>query len=185
MPSKLEELAWISRCKLFNDEKAFGKLVDSYSGRIRRFFLLQTRGDEMLSDDLAQETFIKVWDRLPELSQIGSFSSWIYRIAYNNWIDYLRRQRLVEAVDNIYLADESAASDRIDSQDLQHTLYAALSRLSDPERISMTLFYLSELSIKEITAVTGMAEGTVRSHLTRGRAKLRQMPELTRLRNEK
>lgn len=185
MLNKLEELAWISRCKLFRDEKAFACLVEAWSGRIRKFFLLQTGGDRAVSDDLAQETFIKVWDRLPQLRQAAKFPAWIYRTAYHVWIDHARLMRLVEPVERISLIDDAAAADPAEGRDLHNMLMKALDRLNDQERTAVTLFYLSELSIKEIMEVTGLAEGTVKSNLSRGRAKLRQEPELIRLYNER
>lgn len=185
MLNKLEELAWISRCKLFRDEKAFACLVGVWSGRIRKFLLLQTRGDEMASDDLAQETFIRVWDRIPELSQASKFQGWIYRIAYNVWIDHVRRRRLVEPLEKVARADDAGAADRVDGHDLHRTLMTALEHLNDQERTTVTLFYLSELSIKEIMEVTGMAEGTVKSNLARGRSKLRREPDLKRMYDER
>lgn len=185
MLNKLEELAWISRCKLFRDEKAFAHLVEAWSGRIRKFLLMQTGGDGEVSDDLAQETFIKVWDRLPDLRQANRFPGWIYRIAYNAWMDYIRLRRLSEPIGKVSVPDGSGAGDRVERQDLHMTLLKALDRLNDQERTTVTLFYLSELSIKEIMEVTGLAEGTVKSHLARGRAKLRQEPELIRLHNER
>ena len=57
--SKVEELKLIARCTLGDDRRAFGALVEAYQPEVRRFFLNLTLGDEALSDDLAQETFIK------------------------------------------------------------------------------------------------------------------------------
>lgn len=185
MLNKLEELAWISRCKLFRDPKAFACLVDAWSGRIRKFFLLQTGGDGMVSDDLAQETFIKAWDRIPQLHHASKFPGWIFRIAYNVWIDHVRLKRLTEPIERIRVMDEASANDSVEGRDLHNVLLKALDRLNDQERTAVTLFYLSELSIKEIMDVTGMAEGTVKSNLSRGRAKLRQEPELIRMYNER
>lgn len=184
MGIRLDELAWISRCKLFSDEKAFGKLVDAWSDRIRRFFLLQTGGDRMLSDDLAQETFIRVWNRLPELDQPAKFHSWVYRIAYNIWIDHIRRRKESSPLEGMSIEDDRGAESPADSHDLHRILMRELARLNDQERTAATLYYLSELSIKEICTVTGMADGTVKSHLSRARTKLRQAPELKRYHND-
>lgn len=184
MLSKLEELSLVSRCKIFKDEKAFSRLIDLWSKRIRKFFLLQTRGDEMASDDLAQETFIKVWNKFPELTQVSSFSSWIFRIAYNTWLDHCRRHRKSETTQIADSVGEARSDDSIDNHDLHRLLLKSLGLLTEQERITITLFYLSELSIKEISEVTGMVGGTVKANLSRGRAKLRQSPELRRYYNE-
>lgn len=185
MLNRLEELAWISRCKLFRDENAFASLVGAWSGRIRKFLLMQTGGDVMLSDDLAQETFIRVWNRIPELHRAGDFPGWIFRISYHLWIDHVRCMRLSEPMEKISVPDRTSASDELEGRELRNVLMEALGQLNDQERTTVTLFYLSELSIKEIMEVTGMSEGTVKSQLSRGRAKLRQLPELKRYYNER
>lgn len=59
--NKNEDIAWVTRCALFDDRRAFACLVDKYQVRLKRFFLNLTGGDPVLSDDLAQETFIKVY----------------------------------------------------------------------------------------------------------------------------
>lgn len=62
--NKNEDIAWVTRCALFDDRRAFACLVDKYQVRLKRFFLNLTGGDPVLSDDLAQETFIKVYYNL-------------------------------------------------------------------------------------------------------------------------
>lgn len=132
----------------------------------------------MLSDDLAQETFIRIWERLPNLSQPVRFSGWAYRIAYNLWIDQLRRRKASESLEGVSMPDEEDAGSRADTHDVHKLLLHALAQLNESERTTITLFYLNELSIKEIVAVTSMNEGTVKSILSRARAKLRELPEL-------
>lgn len=183
MSSRAEELAWITRCKLLRDQRAFAHLIDAYSDRVRNFFLIQTGGDEMLSDDLAQETFIKVWLRLPDLSNPLRFSSWLYRIAYNIWMDHLRQRKTMESIDGVSVKDVACLEDS--APDIQMALHSAMSKISEQERMVLTLYYLNEMRVKDISSVTGMAEGTIKSHLARGRAKLRQMPEIKDLRDEK
>jgi len=186
MPSKLEEKAWIARCKLFGDQKAFGYLVDAYKGPVIRFFLMQTGGDQLLSDDLAQETFIRAWQRIKSLTQDKYFSSWLYRIGYNIWIDYVRVKKqtvsLEQSREVLSKEDEVLTNRKVEDKDRHNVLIEALSHLNEQERTSLTLFYLNEFSIKEISQITGYTEGSVRCYLSRGRDKLRQEPELMQLR---
>ena len=79
--NKNEDIAWVTRCALFDDRRAFARLVDKYQVRLKRFFLNLTGGDPVLSDDLAQETFIKVYYNLRSYKGLSSFSTWIYRVA--------------------------------------------------------------------------------------------------------
>ena len=91
--NKNEDIAWVTRCALFDDRRAFACLVDKYQVRLKRFFLNLTGGDPVLSDDLAQETFIKVYYNLRSYKGLSSFSTWIYRVAYNVFYDELRKSR--------------------------------------------------------------------------------------------
>ena len=72
---KKEDIAWVTRCALFDDRRAFACLVDKYQVRLKRFFLNLTGGDPVLSDDLAQETFIKVYYNLRSYKGLSSFST--------------------------------------------------------------------------------------------------------------
>ncbi len=89
---KTEDMMWVARCALLDDRKAFASLVDKYQGRVKRFFLSLTGGDESLSDDLAQETFIKVYYHLRSYKGLSSFSTWLFRVAYNLYYDELRKR---------------------------------------------------------------------------------------------
>lgn len=178
MLNNLEEQAWIARCKLLGDEKAFAKLVDRYKNRVERFFLMQTGGRQDLSDDLAQETFIRVWQSIGSLKQFATFSTWIYRIAYNIWIDHTRTVHAnIGKVGNTALCDSPDpydASHVAEHADLHEILMKALDSLVETERTCMVLYYLNELSIKEISAVTHFHESTIRCYLHRGREKMKR-----------
>ena len=85
MLSKFDEMKLIARCALGDDRRAFGTLVEAYQTEIRRFFLNITFGDAALSDDLAQETFIKAYTSIRSFKGLSKFSTWLYRIAYNEF----------------------------------------------------------------------------------------------------
>lgn len=178
MLNNLEEQAWIARCKLLGDERAFGKLVDRYKDRILRFFLMQTGGRQDLSDDLAQETFIRVWQRIGTIRQFSTFSTWLWRIAYNIWIDHRRTEKSMISTDmHPRLCEGSSlryADDDICRTDCRQLIMQALDHLNEAERTCILLYYLQELSLKEIAAVTRYNDSSIRSHLHRGRIKLKQ-----------
>ncbi|MDO4214772.1 MAG: RNA polymerase sigma factor [Bacteroidales bacterium] len=184
MLSNLEEQAWIARCKLLGDEKAFANLVRRYHKRILRFFLMLTSGNQDDSDDLAQETFIKVWRHMDELQQFTNFSTWLHRIAYRVFLDYTRTNANVAVAPDENLPDTQLAADA--SEDLQieersRIIQLALAQLPENERMCMVLFYMQELSIKEIEHITSFSPGTIKSCLSRGREKLRKHPSLKEL----
>ena len=83
--SKTEDMLWVSQVVISDDRRAFDKLVGKYQSPVRRFLLNLTMGDSMLSDDLAQETFIKAYLNIRSFQGISSFSTWLFRIAYNTF----------------------------------------------------------------------------------------------------
>lgn len=85
MLSKLEEIKLVSQCAFGDNRGAFGKLVEAYQPQLRRFLLNLTMGDENLTDDLAQETFIKAYTGIRAFKGLSGFGTWLYRIAYNEF----------------------------------------------------------------------------------------------------
>jgi RNA polymerase sigma-70 factor (ECF subfamily) len=134
-------------------------------------------GNAAEADDLAQEAFIKAWDKLRDLESPAAFPGWFRRIAVTTFLMAKRRQRAVfEEIDDASpiaseeSTPEAAAGARID-------LEKALARLSDAERLCVTLNHGEGLSHGEIVEMTGLPLGTVKSHVLRGTEKLRRMLE--------
>ena len=168
--SQLNDIALVAQVVVLHNKRAFDQLVRKYQSPVRRFFLNQTGGDSELSDDLAQETFLKAYTSLASFRNLSSFSTWLYRIAYNVFYDYLRSRQETE---------DLAAADRqpqlaIEQRDVgqQMDLHRALRQLKEMERICLTLFYMEDQSIDKIAAITGCPENTVKSHLRRGKEHL-------------
>ena len=90
MKSNSEDTAWITRCVLWDDRRAFAHLVDKYQVRLRRFLLHLTGGDSDLADDLAQDTFLRAYERIRGYKGLSSFPTWLFRIACNLFYDYNR-----------------------------------------------------------------------------------------------
>ena len=179
--SKIEELKLIARCTLGDDRRAFGTLVEAYQPQVRRFFLNLTLGDEALSDDLAQETFLKAYLNVRSFRGVAKFSTWLYRIAYNELCSWQRKTQheasLPDGLDENFDADYyDASGDRCysatDSVDAHIDVWRSMRVLSDTERTLVTLFYIQDYPLKKIMEITGLPEGTVKSYLSRAKAKL-------------
>ena len=179
--SKIEELKLIARCTLGDDRRAFGTLVEAYQPQVRRFFLNLTLGDEALSDDLAQETFLKAYINVRSFRGVAKFSTWLYRIAYNEFCSWQRKTQheasLPDGLDENFDADYyDASGDRCysatDSVDAHIDVWRCMRVLSDTERTLVTLFYIQDYPLKKIMEITGLPEGTVKSYLSRAKAKL-------------
>ena len=91
--SQLNDISLIAQVVMFHNNRAFDQLVRKYQSPVRRFFLNLTCGDSELSDDLAQDTFIRAYTSLASFKNLSSFSTWLYRIAYNQYYDYLRSRK--------------------------------------------------------------------------------------------
>ena len=179
--SKIDELKLIARCTLGDDRRAFGTLVEAYQPQVRRFFLNLTLGDEALSDDLAQETFLKAYLNVRSFRGVAKFSTWLYRIAYNEFCSWQRKTQheasLPDDLDENFDADYyDASGDRCysatDSVDTHIDVWRSMRVLSDTERTLVTLFYIQDYPLKKIVEITGLPEGTVKSYLSRAKAKL-------------
>ena len=163
------DLSLVTRVAEFQDRGAFGLLVKKYQSPIRAFFLHQTLGNRQLSDDLAQDTFVKAYLHIKSFQGKSQFSTWLYRIAYNVWYDYQRGHKITQDLEGTQVVhaktDQSQSALRMD-------LVKALGILSENERTCITLQMMDGMPIIKIAEVMDMAIGTVKSHLSRGKMKL-------------
>ncbi|MEG0888325.1 MAG: RNA polymerase sigma factor [Bacteroides sp.] len=168
--SQLNDISLVAQVVVFKNTKAFDQLVQKYQSPIRRFFLNQTCGDSELSDDLAQDTFIKAYTSLASFKNLSSFSTWLYRIAYNVFYDYIRGRKETADLD----AREVDVMNSTEQENVgqQMDVYQSLKMLKEVERTCITLFYMEDVSIDKIAGITGIPTGTVKSHLSRGKEKL-------------
>jgi len=173
----LGDIALVTQVAVFQNKKAFDQLVRKYQSPVRRFFLNQTLGDEMLSDDLAQETFIKAYVNITKFRGMSNFSTWLMRIAYNVFYDYKRsesrRGECGARSEDTLVADISHSTLHTPhSSTLKMDLYAALALLKPGERECITLQLIDGYPVNEISKITGIPENTVKSHLRRGKDKM-------------
>jgi RNA polymerase sigma-70 factor, ECF subfamily len=176
------DLFLVSQVKLFDSHKAFEKIVTKYQSQIRRLFLNLTWRNKDLSSNLAQETFIKVYLNIHAFKATSRFSTWLYRIAYNIFIDYKRinHRQFVEILPendiNFAYQDEIKTDD-----ELNHILHV----LKNEEREVIVLSYIEELSHKEISDVINIPIGTVKTRIKRGREKLVEYLKITNYENKR
>ena len=172
--AEFSDIALVTQVAMFHNKRAFDSLVRKYQSPVRRFFLNQTLGDEQLSDDLAQDTFIKAYTNITKFRGISSFSTWLFRIAYNVFYDYVRSRKS----EMMSLEDTPSVSTSLTSNlspltsTLRMDIYKALSLLKDEERTCITLQLIDGYPIDKISEITGIPENTVKSHLRRGKEKL-------------
>jgi RNA polymerase sigma factor (sigma-70 family) len=152
------------------DDQAFTEIVRRRHARVRRFMYRQSR-QSALGDDLAQQVFLTAWRSLQQLRSAAAFDGWLKRIMVTTWLEELRRQKL-RFVDAPGAEDEPGhkemPGERLD-------LDAALATLAPHVRLCIVLAYEEGLSHPEIAAHTGLPVGTVKSHISRGAARLREV----------
>jgi RNA polymerase sigma-70 factor (ECF subfamily) len=168
--AELNDIALVTQVAVFHNKRAFDQLVRKYQSPVRRFFLNQTLGDTQLSDDLAQETFLKAYLNITKFRGLSSFSTWLMRIAYNVFYNDVRARKQTEDVDTSISALRQSAS--AGDSNLKMDIYAALALLKPDERTCITLQLIDGYSIDQISKITGVPENTVKSHLRRGKEKM-------------
>ena len=145
-------------------DEALERLLDLYQQRIFRLALAMLR-DAARAEDVTQDVFIKVWRALPSYDGRAPVSAWMYTIARNTCLSALRNDSYRKMAPLESTAEPIAGGATGRDLDLED----AMSRLPDVLRRIITLFYLQERSVKDVAAMLGMPEGTVKSHLHRAR----------------
>lgn len=144
--------------------------VEREQEALRGFLLALCCGNKGDADDLAQEALVKAYLSSAGYQDQGRFRSWLYKIAYNTFLNHRASLRSTESIDEARtLISNAGADSSFEHQDL----YLALRTLPPKERSAITLFYLNGYSIKEIAAITDTSEDAVKKQLSRGRDKLK------------
>lgn len=164
-----EEL--VARAVATGDAVAFGRLVERHQSAVRNW-LRQLCRDSAQGDDLAQETFLAAWRNLASFAGTGRFSSWLMKIAYHAFLQASRRETQRRRLGDAWLAPEKA--ERPPEPGARADLERMLAVLSLDEQRSLILCYAHGLSHGEIADVMELPLGTVKSHIRRGGAKIRE-----------
>jgi RNA polymerase sigma factor (sigma-70 family) len=152
------------------DDAAFGELVRRRQGATRQLLRRLTR-DPALADDLAQQAFVQAWKSIRSLKSPSAFGAWLRKLTVNCWLQQARlKKHEVELGDEVAL-DMPAAATTAERLDLD----AALAQLPPGARLCVVLAYSEGMSHAEISDTTAIPLGTVKSHVSRGAARLRHL----------
>ena len=157
------------------DQAAYGELVTRYQGRVRGW-LRSLCGDFSAADDLAQETFLRAWTRLGDLRDPVRFGQWLMKIAYNEFLKSRRSGRSAERLMKGLLEQQGTGEDRTTAgaPEVALELRRALSGLSTAERAAVVLNYAYGYSHRQVSELTDLPLGTVKSLIHRGSLKVRE-----------
>ncbi len=166
-----EEALWIARART-GDEAAFRWFLGQYRTRVLRLAAhVLRRGDE--AEDVAQEAFVRAFQRLPEFRGSGPFSSWLFQITVRLCLDRRRSARWEREVPEA--CAPTAASAPTSSPDTQLLIETLLDKLTPPMRAALVLREIEGLDYDEIAQTLQIPVGTVRSRLYAARAQFRDL----------
>lgn len=162
--------AELVRAARTGSDAAFARLVERHQAPVRAFLrrLLGRNWDE--ADDLAQDVFVAAWGSLGRLKDAAGFRSWLLGIAWRKAQDRMRSGLRSQARDRAWM-DETAPSGGISEED-RLALADAMAELPADQRACVALCLADGWSHSEAAEALGIPLGTVKSHVTRGRARL-------------
>ena len=169
-PASASDDALISAART-GSSQAFSRLVERHQQAVRAF-LRRACGDAALADDLAQETFLAAWSRIRGFDGRSTFRSWLCGIAYKKHLGDRRSTARSLRRDGDWAQAQAMAARQSDSADDRMTLQTAMADLPGEQRAAVALCLAADFSHAEAAAALGLPLGTVKSHVTRGRAKL-------------
>lgn len=165
----------IARVLGSDDRNAFGELVVRHQSPVRRFLRHLLNGDAATADDLAQETFIRAYRGLARFRADSSFSTWLMGIAHNQYRN-ARRRRRETPWEPAEMPDEGEPGPA-KSVELHADMTVAMKKLDPDEQTALHLFYHQGFTHPDIAFITGWPLGTVKTHISRGKDKLRTLLE--------
>ena len=175
----MNDKALIKRCQR-GDRQAFDELIRLYYDYVSGF-LLKNTGDETLSEDLTQETFLKMIRSIEKYDTGGSasFGTWLITIAKNCYIDQLRRNRIqLEDIDSLPLEDEKSVADEVEKKFQYEQIMKALEMLPSEQALAIKLKYVEDMTLAQIAERFGVQQKTIKSRIHDGAVKLRKMLNL-------
>ena len=151
------------------DRGAFAELVNRRQIWIRNL-MRRCCGDVTLADDLAQQVFLKAWQKIPSLQQPRRFAGWLKRLAINEWLQYVRKNDPLRQAEK----ESDKSEPRTGSTSLVLDLDRALATLPDDVRLCIVLSYHEGMTHDEVAEFTRIPLGTVKSHIRRGSKRLQE-----------
>ncbi|WP_408031281.1 RNA polymerase sigma factor [Tenacibaculum xiamenense] len=162
---------------LNGDVNAFSYLIEKYKVMVFSLAMKMLKNKEE-AEEIAQDTFIKAYKGLKKFNGESKFSTWLYKIAYRNCLDSLKkitRNYNTEAIDETNsnkIKETTDILESIERKERAKVMKACMEKLPEEERSILWSFYFEELSLNEITEVTGLSIANVKVKLHRGRKRL-------------
>ena len=164
------------------DPEAFGRLMEPLEQLVWRVCWHYT-GDREASSDCGQEAMIRIWRALDSYRGDCAFESWVYRIAANCCMDYLRKKKRDKSVSMEPMRDQGfdpadpspGTEEQVVAADEQKRLREAITRLPEDQREALIMTQLEKVPYEEAAKLLGVSEGTVKSRVNRAKARLKEI----------
>lgn len=159
------------------NSNAFSVLVDRYKDLVFSLALKMVKNREE-AEEVAQDTFIKVYKSLTQFKGDSKFSTWIYKVTYNTCLDRLKKQKREQQVVSIddfnsnQIKTIDNALDKMEKEEREKAIQECIQLLPADDAFLLTLFYFEEQSLEEIAKVIGLTANNVKVKLFRSRKKL-------------
>lgn len=155
---------------------AFNLLIHRYESYVYTILrrMLTSKED---AEEAFQDTFMKVYRSIDKYQDSSKFSSWVFKIAYNTGLDYIKKTKRTDPLEgkeyNIS-TNENIEAD-ISKKELRKSLVGLIEKLGEGEQVIMTMYYFEEMTIKEMAEITTFSETNIKTKLHRARKKIRAM----------
>jgi RNA polymerase sigma-70 factor (ECF subfamily) len=159
------------------DQQAFATLYETYRPLVYRFLRRRLDGADEAVEDLTEDVFVKLYEKLDRYVERGlPFTAWLYRIAHNQLVDYVRTlpRHQARSLDGVVDVAETQATAEYRSVLDRETLAPALARLTDEQRQAVELRFLQGMSVAETAATMGRSEEAVKKLQARALVNLRR-----------
>jgi len=175
MTNEPDDITLVQGC-LGGDEHAFEVLVLRYQGPIYNAVLRMVR-DRDEASDLTQNAFLKAYQQLSRFDPQYKFFSWIYRIAVNESLNYVKRRNRQEPLEGDHASDDRSPENLLVGSEVSRHVQDALMRISADYRVVVVLRHFHDCSYEDMATILGVPEKTIKSRLFSARRQLRELLE--------
>lgn len=162
---------------LQGDTNAFAYLINKYKDMVYTIAIKIVKSHED-AEEVAQDSFLKAYEKLDSFKGNSKFSTWLYTIVYRNSITKIRKKKVTTSdiddyvMDNYSEGSEFPQLEAIKNGEQQKYVKQAIDRLPEKDALLITLFYMNESSIEEIEQITNLTQSNIKVKLFRARKKL-------------
>ena len=162
---------------LQGDTNGFAYLINKYKDMVYTIAIKIVKSHED-AEEVAQDSFLKAYEKLDSFKGNSKFSTWLYTIAYRNSITKIRKKKVATSdiddyvMDNYSEGSEFPQLEAIKNGEQQKYVREAIGRLPEKDALLITLFYMNESSVEEIEQITNLTQSNIKVKLFRARKKL-------------